>query len=426
MPQPRDSVIMSAPIFHIARMICEMSNDADICVVGAGPVGLALAAALRLRGGRFETVVLDRGENREDDGKSVAFGPRAQNFLQELNAWPNNNKPIRRAEVSFAPLSDSACKFPPLRPLILEGGEGSALASIAPHEEARAALLSQVRDCVRTATVLEVRDAGDFAEIELRDAKPIRAKLAVLACAFSRLPRGFAARDFDYGQCAMALSGRIENNEGGWDGETAYEYFSPDGILTLVPRGTGENKLGGVGGVGRVGGVGVVICAGSGVGAEWSGLSDAGMSSRLSAMFAGRGFRIRIDGARRTYAPQLRRVSPLGRGRIICIGQGASIVHPIGAQGLNLALRDANILADTLASCGGLEGDGAGSFSSEFSRQRTRDHRGIATATHFLALLARRRGFPLRLAGAAFSTLAASDLAAPLRARLSKTAMKNY
>ena len=417
MPQPRDSVIMSAPIFPIARMICEMSNDADICVVGAGPIGLALAAALRLRGGRFETVVLDRGETREDDGKSVAFGPRAQNFLQELNAWPKNNKPIRRAEVSFAPLSDSACKFPPLRPLILEGGEGSALASIAPHEEARAALLSQVKDCVRTATVLEVRDAGDFAEIELRDAKPIRAKLAVLACAFSRLPRGFAARDFDYGQCAMTLSGEIENNEGGWDGETAYEYFSPDGILTLVPRGTGERGLGGVG---------VVICAGSGVGAEWSGLSDAGMSSRLSAMFAGRGFRIRIDGARRTYAPQLRRVSPLGRGRIICIGQGASIVHPIGAQGLNLALRDANILAETLASCGGLEGDGAGSLASKFSRQRTRDHRGIATATHLLALLARRRGFPLRLAGAAFSTLAASDLAAPLRARLSKTAMKNY
>ena len=125
-----------------------MPFSADICVIGAGPVGLAFALALQKRSAGRRAVILDRGQARPDDGKSVAFGPHSRAFLRELDAWPSHEKPIRRAEISFS-------VFPDLtrdggrggfRPLELRADGESALAYVASHEEVRAALFSQLRE----------------------------------------------------------------------------------------------------------------------------------------------------------------------------------------------------------------------------------------------------------------------------------------
>ena len=390
-----------------------MQSCADICIIGAGPVGLALAAALKRRGPRRDVVVLDRGDPREDDGKSVAFGPRARKFLQELDAWPEAEKPVRRAEISFGPPG----RF---RPLNLRNPDADALAFVAPHEEIRAALLAQVREQIRSpAPVADLRDQGDFVQAVLRDGEEIRARLMVVACATPHAPEGFAAREFDYGQSAIALVGEVENPDG-WDADAAYERFSPEGVLTLAPRaGRSEAE------------VGAVICASAAVGAKWNGLADADLSAKLSAALGGR-FRIRVGGARKVYAPQLRRVSPLGLGRMVRIGQAATIVHPIGAQGLNLALRDADALSQLLAEsdaagpAGKNFAQSSGGAAAEFARRRSREHSAVAAATHSLALLARRRWLPMRIAGGLFCALAAADFAAPMRDRLAKGALGNY
>ena len=428
-----------------------MPFSADICVIGAGPVGLAFALALQKRSAGRRAVILDRGQARPDDGKSVAFGPRSRAFLRELDAWPSREKPIRRAKISFSVFPDLTREGARggFRPLELRADGESALAYVASHQEVRAALFSQLREDARTGMVLGIRDAGDFAEVRFQESggeiELLRAKLVVLACEFARMPAGFTIRDFDYGQCALALSGQAENTEsegrerdgregwdgweGGWEGETAYEHFSPDGLVTLVPR-TGSADLG------------AVICASSAAGAKWGVLSDSALSSRIGGMFAGGGFGVRMFGARMAYAPHLRRVRPLGLGRIVCIGQGATTVHPIGAQGLNLALRDADSLAAMLSGSqldeesgraegvggvggvggrGGWEGVGA-----EHARRRGGDHFRTCAATHSLALLARRRGFPLRIAGGIFAALMSADAAAPLRARMTRAAAERY
>ena len=416
-----------------------MPFSADICVIGAGPVGLAFALALQKRSAGRRAVILDRGQARPDDGKSVAFGPHSRAFLRELDAWPSHEKPIRRAEISFSVFPDLTRNGGRggFRPLELRADGESALAYVASHEEVRAALFSQLREDARTGMVLGIRDAGDFAEVRFQESggevELVRAKLAVLACEFARMPSGFTVRDFDYGQCALALSGKAENAESegreregrggweGWDGETAYEHFSPDGLVTLVPR-TGSADLG------------AVICAGSAAGAKWGVLSDSALSSRIGGMFAGGGFGVRMFGARMAYAPHLRRVRPLGLGRIVCIGQGATTVHPIGAQGLNLALRDADSLAAMLSGsqldeesgwAGGMGGRGGWEgVGAEHARRRGGDHFRTCAATHSLALLARRRGFPLRIAGGIFAALMSADAAAPLRARMTQAAAR--
>ena len=458
----------------------------DVCVIGAGPVGLALAAALRLRNPAASVVVLDRGDARPDDGKAVAFRPETRAFLKELGAWPEREQPLRRAEVSFP------SPFPPLH-LRAEDGraeDGSdnspALAFIAPHDAVRDLLLAKVGDIVRPLSVLELRDGDDFAEAVCRattkpssrrssvgthdsdapasgsgdgsdsgsgegfDKTTIRAKAVVVACAFSNLPSGFGVvRDYDYGQCALTFSADADD----FPPDTAFERFTSRGILTLVSRApalAGMDKVDGADGTGgtdgtdgmngaeRVGGVGgrigVVICAGSESGAEWNGLSDASLSLRIDNEFGGR-FGLRVSGPRLAHAPRLRRTMPLARGRIFLAGQAATIVHPVGAQGLNLALRDANILSQMLSdSLSGFPEPSSGfpeptsasipipDLARHYTESRRRDHFTVATATHTLALLARRRMFPLRIAGGLFCTLVSPPFAAPLRAQLAKAA----
>ena len=481
----------------------------DVCVIGAGPVGLALAAALRLRNPAASVVVLDRGDARPDDGKAVAFRPETRAFLKELGAWPEREQPLRRAEVSFP------SPFPPLHLRAedgrAEGGrtedgraedgsdESPALAFIAPHDAVRDLLLAKVGDIVRPMSVLELRNGDDFAEAVCRETtKPssrrssvgthdsdapasgsgdgsdsgsgegfdkttIRAKAVVVACAFSNLPPGFGVvRDYDYGQCALTFSADAD----AFPPDTAFERFTSRGILTLVSRapalagmdkvdgadGTGRTdgtdgmngaeRVGGVDGWGGMGGrIGVVICAGSESGAEWNGLSDASLSLRIDNEFGGR-FGLRAGGPRLAHAPRLRRIMPLARGRIFLAGQAATIVHPVGAQGLNLALRDANILSQMLSdSLSGLSEPSSGfpepssgfseptsapipipDLARHYTESRRRDHFTVATATHTLALLARRRMFPLRIAGGLFCALASPPFAAPLRAQLAKAA----
>ena len=57
-------------------------------------------------------------------------------------------------------------------------------------------------------------------------------------------------------------------------------------------------------------------------------------------------FGLRVVGKRAVYSPRLRHIRPLAAGREICIGAGATLLHPAGAQGLNLGIADARTFAE--------------------------------------------------------------------------------
>lgn len=60
-----------------------MANNFKVIVVGAGPVGLTAAHALRLAG--IDFVVLERRENfLEDVGASIGFGPSTLRVLAQF------------------------------------------------------------------------------------------------------------------------------------------------------------------------------------------------------------------------------------------------------------------------------------------------------------------------------------------------------
>jgi 2-octaprenyl-6-methoxyphenol hydroxylase len=65
---------------------------------------------------------------------------------------------------------------------------------------------------------------------------------------------------------------------------------------------------------------------------------------------------------------------PAGRNRIALVGEAVHVIPPIGAQGLNLGLRDAASIADCVADALAVVGDiGAPDVLSTYSRMRRPD-----------------------------------------------------
>jgi 2-polyprenyl-6-methoxyphenol hydroxylase-like FAD-dependent oxidoreductase len=77
------------------------------------------------------------------------------------------------------------------------------------------------------------------------------------------------------------------------------------------------------------------------------------------------------------------------RPRVVLLGNSAHSLHPVAAQGLNLALRDAAALAESLtlarAAQGAAADAGAGGLLAEYAARRARDQ---SRTTGFSSLLA--------------------------------------
>jgi 2-octaprenyl-6-methoxyphenol hydroxylase len=117
-------------------------------------------------------------------------------------------------------------------------------------------------------------------------------------------------------------------------------------------------------------------------------LNDETFLARAQERFGSSLGAFRQVGKRSAYPLKLTRAKEDVRERLVILGNAAHAIHPIGAQGFNLALRDAAVLAEVLADalqidgqidCHGDPGDSA--LLHQYSRWRKQDQRGtIATS----------------------------------------------
>ncbi len=126
---------------------------------------------------------------------------------------------------------------------------------------------------------------------------------------------------------------------------TAYERFGDDGPTALLPR--GDRKFGVVHGVARAAADMV------------AGLDDAAFLARLQRAFGWRLGRFLSVGVRSTYPAMRLRADAITAPRAVLVGNAAQTLHPIGAQGFNLGLRDALTLAELIESHRGDPGSDA-------------------------------------------------------------------
>ncbi|BAV96739.1 2-octaprenyl-6-methoxyphenyl hydroxylase [Lysobacter enzymogenes] len=141
---------------------------------------------------------------------------------------------------------------------------------------------------------------------------------------------GIGSEQHDYGQTLFVARVRGERTPDG----TAYERLGRDGPTALLPR--GDRHYGLIHGVATAEADAVAA------------LDEAGFLARAQDAFGWRAGRLLACGARSLY-PAIRVLAQRTvAARAVLVGNAAQTIHPIGAQGFNLGLRDAMTLAELI------------------------------------------------------------------------------
>ena len=333
--------------------------DARVAVVGAGPTGAAIVAGLARAG--IDAIGFDSQAGVAASGKTVVLRAAAMRTLREWGIAPGADLacPIRDARVDFENTPMRARLRPPR-------GLGFAVDLSEWHRALRAEIESKI---VAPARVLAIRQTAREAQIDLSENRVCRAQAVVVAAPLP-LPTEFATRDFDYGQSALTMTAAIDGISAG----RAWERIGGDGVFALVPRADGR--------------FGVICCASAGRIDRLCALPDDALCARLQARFVG--LRFADLRARFAYPLRLQTSAPLAAGRVFLAGQGAAVLHPIGALGLNLGLADAAALVRLLGRYFENK-ESIESIGRAYRRARRCRHLAAIAATSALALAGARR-----------------------------------
>ncbi|MFV5213658.1 FAD-dependent monooxygenase [Azonexus caeni] len=321
----------------------------DTLIIGAGPVGMTLQLALAA-GGR-QALLLDRRAPAalQADPRALALSHGARELLEQLGGWPTRAAtPIETIHISQ------------------RGGFGRTLIDRAEHDLPALGYVVRYRDL---ASALAARLAPDAlrAEVEILAITPDRDGVTV-ALREQGVSRRLRARTLvhaegtpwddpstllgDYEQHAVICE--VTPTPG--HGRRAWERFTPDGPLALLPLGDEYS---------------IVFTLPPAKADAVMALDDKAFIAALETQFQ-RGLRFAKPGPRNRFPLALRMRETLVREREVWVGNSAQTLHPVSGQGFNLGLRDAWQLAEVL-----LDGDDLGRYPG----RRRLDRRGGALFT---------------------------------------------
>ena len=382
----------------------------QIAVVGAGPVGLALALHAARLLPHAQISLFDARPAERDvsaDPRTLALSLGSVQFLQRLDAWPGAAaQPITEVSVSQQAPSFGAAEVR-LRAADLGVAQLGAVLSygalVAPLQRAWQAEVAAQPARLRTrfgTPVAALKTVEGGVEVDAGVAE--RFDLAVVAegGVFSDQVR--KAVTSDYGQTAWVGQVVLEGATPG----LAFERFTRHGPAALLPLPPDEQ------GRARAALVWCVPTRDDPV----RDLSSAQRLAVLSAIFPAAAGRLLDITPLKEFALGLNAERTLVDGRTVRIGNAAQTLHPVAGQGLNLGLRDAAELVATLRFTDDIE---AALKRTEWARAG--DRWSMIAATDFLA-----RSFTWKLPGAATARgvgLAALNAAPPLQRWLTRQMM---
>ncbi|MEO8003377.1 MAG: FAD-dependent monooxygenase [Betaproteobacteria bacterium] len=373
-----------------------MSHDFDIAIVGAGPVGAAVAIALRDAGLSVALLEARTDAAVSDDARTLAMSYGSRLILERLGIWARiaSATPITSIHVSQrggfgrTVLDASEADVPALgyvvRYAALQRAFGAALG------ETQAALLAG-------ATVAGVTPTDDGISIEYAkgaEAGSVTARLLVIADGggVAGVQAGAEIKTQDYDQHALVgLVGTSRPHT-----RRAFERFTPDGPVALLPF---EDRYA------------LIWTATPEEAQRLIALPSDEFLLQLQRHFGDRAGRFESIDARARFPLALRYATDPVLERTVMLGNAAQSLHPIAGQGFNLGLRDAWELADILFHSTARD-PGSDECLARYRKARRPDRmRGIAL-THSLVKIFSNDVGPLRATrGAALSMLGLFPLA---------------
>ena len=226
------------------------------------------------------------------------------------------------------------------------------------------------------------------------------------ANSFIRESLGISSEQHDYGQTAVICNITPEQPHQG----RAFECFTPTGPFAVMPHVAGR--------------CGLIWCVATDQANHLLQLPEGEFLSQARARFGDALGEFLKMGKRSSYPLRLVRANEDIRPRVVIVGNAAHAIHPIGAQGFNLGLRDVAVLAEVLFDemSSATEPDpGALAVLKRYSDWRRPDQQGTIAYSDGLA---RMFANPSPLAAAARTAgLFAHALLPPLRRQLAVKAM---
>lgn len=388
------------------------AQSTDIAIVGGGLVGASLAWALQGLG--YDVTVIEKVAFRAAaqpsyDDRTLALSHSSCQILSGLGLWDGlapRSTAIR--EISVAE---------PGRPgrVTLRASE-SGLEAFGHVIEARvfgAVLLERLQQPGLVhwhvpATVSALRSGEGFCELDIESEQgraSVRARLVVAADGAASAVRsmlGIAARSHDYGQTAVICNVTPAEAHRG----RAFEWMTDSGPFAILPH-AGDR-------------CGLVWSIPTDQAQSYLDMEDAQFMQLAQQRFGTALGEFRKIGRRSAYPLKLVRAVQDTSHRVVIMGNAAHAIHPAGAQGFNLGLRDVAVLAELLEHRENLD-PGATEVLAAYSAWRRPDQdETVAWTDGMVRLFAN----PSMTAGLARTAgMLAHALLPPLRRRLASKAM---
>jgi 2-octaprenyl-6-methoxyphenol hydroxylase len=327
-------------------------KDYKVIVAGAGPAGLA-AAALLAKEGVATAVVAPASA---DDPRTVALMQPSIQLLRYLDIWPGSletqTAPLRKLRIiddTGSLLAAPNLEFESQELNLEAFGWNIPLSLLLPALRKRAEGLGVT---FIEASATGARSSGDAIHISLFNTAEISSSFCLAADGVNSAMRkaaGIATDTWSYDQTAIATS--FAHSMG--HDNVSTEYHKSAGPFTTVPLPENRSSL--------------VWMEHPARAEALMTLNDRELAAEIQVETHGELGLISNLGPRKSFPMKGLTARQFARDRVMLIGEAAHVVPPIGAQGLNMSLRDAALAADLILASGDA---GSDSLMAEYNAMR--------------------------------------------------------
>ncbi len=370
-------------------------TDYKAIIAGGGPAGLAAAALLAKEGIATALVAPAPAE----DPRTVALMQPSIQLLRYLGIWPGNLEGLAAPLRKLRLIDDTGSLFaaPNLEfdseELELPAfGWNIPLGQLLPALRKRAEILGVT---FIEATATNAKSRGDTVHITLSNASEIAASVCIAADGANsamRTAAGISTDSWSYDQTAVATS--FAHSMGHHN--VSIEYHKSAGPFTTVPLPGGRSSL--------------VWMERPKRADALMAMNDKELATEIQIETHGELGLISNLGPRKSFPMKGLTARQFAKDRVVLIGEAAHVVPPIGAQGLNMSLRDAALAADLVLASKDAGSDGVMAEYNAARRAEVLPRQQLIDLMNKSLLL----GF-LPLEGARAASLAALHYIGPLK-----------
>lgn len=317
-------------------------SDAQVIIVGGGPVGATFACALA--SAHIKSLIVDQIDIKnlktpQADGRAIAINSASRNLFKTLNIWQNIPRNSIQKINTIKTLNGQD-----QRGLLFQDMEntGQGLGCIVEIPVLRSAILKKTKDFMRTGLIQWIGNTKVKA-IQLQDAhatvttesnQTFSAPCVVGADGKNSVTRqlaGIHAKTKSYHQTAIVRAFEHSNSHE----NIAYEIFLPNGPFAILPMTKNRSSI--------------VWSLDEEIAQALLSGSETDLDNKIVSMMKPYLSNLKRTGKIWTYPLTLSYVEKYFTNRFALIGDAAHAIHPLAGQGVNLGLKDAAILAEIIS-----------------------------------------------------------------------------